>query len=120
MTRHEASDRTEEQNQALMRNKGRIVSDDEGQKSHNNTPRPDAGNCCVTAHMNTSKSALGLVRSGKVHYSHNHRHKISAARPHGNSNCLFDCMESGVSDNLSHVKSTDDDMKQRKTSNRHI
>lgn len=66
-------------------------------------PCPDGGNCCITAHMNTPKSALSLVC--KVHYSDNQRNKISIARPHGNRNCRSDCMESGVSDNLSHVKS---------------
>lgn len=105
----------EEQYEPLMKNKGRVVSaldDDEGQKRFQvsqrslttTRPRPGGGNCCVTAHMNTPKSALGLVRSGKVHYSDNQRHTISIARPHGNSNCRCDCMESGVSDNLSHVK----------------
>lgn len=90
-----------------------LCCDDEGQKQFQVSqrslttarPRPDGGNCCVTAHMNTPKSALGLVRSGKVHYSDNQRHTISIARPHGNSNGWCDCMESGVSDNLSHVKS---------------
>lgn len=88
-----------------------LHADDEGRRQSQvsqtrlTTTQPclDGGNCWVTPHMNTPKSDLSLVHSGKVHYSDNQRHKIAIVHPHGNSNCRSDCMESGVSDNLLHV-----------------
>lgn len=107
----------EEQYEPLMGNKGCIVwplwwwraeaipGFTERSLTTTTRPRPDAGNCCVTAHMNTPKSALGLVQlKAKCTIQTIRGIQSQSLVPMATGNCRCDCMESGVSDNLSHVK----------------